>query len=313
MARSSRMPQLPDGTQVVLREAALDSTGETVQKGAVGRVAGTDEGGRYVVRLTDGREVAARREQVSLRAAYQYDLAIGRAAPSGDVAAKLVREHTIYAAVVGSRAFGLATSESDTDTRGTYVAPTASFWSLVKPPAHVEGPEPEWFSWEIERFCELALKANPNLLEVLHSPLVVRCTPVGSELLALRPAFLSQLAYQTYGGYVLSQFKKLEADLRQRGAPKWKHVMHLLRLLLSARELLRTGALAVEVGAERERLLAIRHGDVSWDEVEAWRLRLHRELDDALEHSPLPAVPDVERVDSWLRSVRSRSALGEFS
>jgi uncharacterized protein len=141
---------------------------------------------------------------------------------------------------------------------------------------------------------------------------VVVCTPLGSELLELRPAFLSQLAYQTYGGYVLSQFKKLEADLRQRGAPKWKHVMHLLRLLLSARELLRTGALDVAVGSERERLLAIRHGDVPWDEVEAWRLRLHRELDDALDHSPLPAVPDVERVDAWLRSVRARSALGEL-
>lgn len=302
------MPQLPNGTQVVLRESGVDLAGGTVQKGAVGRVAGTDEGGRYVVRLSDGREVAARREQVSLRAAYQYDLAIGRVSPAGDVAAGLVREHTIYAAVVGSRAFGLATEDSDTDTRGTYVAPTDAFWSLVKPPAHVEGPEPEWFSWEIERFCELALKANPNLLEVLHSPLVVRRTPLGDELLSLRPAFLSQLAYQTYGGYVLSQFKKLEADVRQRGEPKWKHVMHLLRLLLSARELLRTGELHIAVGPERDRLLEIRSGEMEWNAVEAWRLRLHRELDDALEHSPLPAVPDVERVDAWLRSVRARSA-----
>ena len=37
----------------------------------------------------------------------------------------------------------------------------------MPPPAHVEGPAPEWFSWELGRFCELALKANPNLLEVL--------------------------------------------------------------------------------------------------------------------------------------------------
>ena len=80
-----------------------------------------------------------------------------------------MREHTIYAAVVGSRAFGLDTDDSDTDTRGVYVAPTEAFWSLAKPPAHVDGPEPEWFSWEVERFCELALKSNPNLLEVLHS------------------------------------------------------------------------------------------------------------------------------------------------
>jgi len=140
---------------------------------------------------------------------------------------RLVTEHTIYAAVVGSRAFGLAVEDSDTDVRGVYLAPTEAFWSLAKPPPHVDGPGPEAFSWEVERFCELALKASPNLLAVLHSPVVLTRTPLGDELLALRSAFLSQRAYQTYSGYVLSQFKKLEADLRQRGQPRWKHVMHL--------------------------------------------------------------------------------------
>lgn len=57
--------------------------------------------------------------------------------------------------------------------------------------------------------------------------LVVRVTPLGEELLQLRDAFLSQLAYQTYAGYVLSQFRKIETDLRRDGQPKWKHVMHL--------------------------------------------------------------------------------------
>ena len=42
---------------------------------------------------------------------------------------------------------------------------------------------------------------------------------------------LSRLVYQTYSGYVLSQFKKLQADLRITGSVRWKHVMHLLRLL----------------------------------------------------------------------------------
>jgi uncharacterized protein len=188
------------------------------------------------------------------------------------------------------------------------VAPTPQFWSLTKPPPHVEGPDPETFSWEVERFCELALKANPNLLEVLHSPAVRTLTPLGEELLALRPAFLSQLVYQTYCGYVLSQFKKLEADLRQHGQPRWKHVMHLIRLLLAARDLLRHGQLTLDVGDHRERLLAIRRGEMSWADAEAWRLRLHADLDDALDHTPLPAGPDAGRVDGWLYSVRARGA-----
>lgn len=296
-------PQLPVGTQVVLRVARPDSAGGTAQRGATGRVSGVTPDGRYAVRLVDGRDATAQRDQLSLRTAYQ-DEAVAMEQPDGD---ELVRHHTIYAAVVGSRAFGLDTDDSDTDTRGVYVAPTEAFWSLAKPQSHVDGPEDEWFSWEVERFCELALKANPNLLEVLHSPLVVRQTSLGEELVGLREAFLSQLAYQTYSGYVLSQFKKLEADFRRDGAPKWKHVMHLIRLLLAARTLLRDGRLVVDVGPDRDRLLAVKAGAVEWDEVERWRLGLHEELDEALRKTVLPATPDVGRVDAWLRSVRRRS------
>ncbi|MFF0269589.1 DNA polymerase beta superfamily protein [Kribbella sp. NPDC004536] len=296
-------PQLPIGTQVVLRVAGTDGPDGAVRRGATGRVVGMTADGRYAVRLADGRETVARRDQLTLRSAYQ-DEAIELGRPDGY---RLVREYTIYAAIVGSRAFGLDTEESDTDTRGVYVAPTEAFWSLAKPPTHVDGPEPEWFSWEVERFCELALKSNPNLLEVLHSPLVVRQTALGEELVHLRTAFLSQLAYQTYSGYVLSQFKKLETDFRRDGAPKWKHVMHLIRLLLSARELLLEATLVVDVGPYRERLLMIKRGELPWNEVERWRLDLHQDLDDALRRTVLPGTPDVATVDNWLRSVRKRS------
>ena len=127
------------------------------------------------------------------------------------------------------------------------------------------------------------------------------CTDVGEELVALRSAFLSRLAYQTYSGYVLSQFKKIEADLRRDGAPKWKHVMHLLRLLIAARDLLASGRLVLDAGPDRDRLLAVRAGALPWAEVEAWRLRLHAEVDEALARTPLPAGPDAPRVDAWLR------------
>jgi hypothetical protein len=52
------------------------------------------------------------------------------------------------------------------------------------------------------------------VLECLWSPLVEHATPLARELLALRGAFLSKLAYATYNGYVLSQFKKIEQGLR---------------------------------------------------------------------------------------------------
>lgn len=222
----------------------------------------------------------------------------------------LVRHHTVYACVMGSRAFGLATDGSDTDRRGVYVAPTALFWRFDKPPTHVEGPAEEQFSWELERFCELALRANPNILECLHSPLVEHVDDTGKELLALRGAFLSRQAHETFARYATGQLRKLEADVRTHGAPRWKHAMHLLRLLISARDLLRTGELRIEVGEHRERLLAVKRGEVGWPETESWMLRLHEEGEAAASRSPLPAEPDRARVEDFLVRVRRTSAAG---
>ncbi|MFC9973130.1 DNA polymerase beta superfamily protein [Spirillospora sp. NPDC127200] len=219
----------------------------------------------------------------------------------------LVRDHTVLSVVVGSRAFGLATEGSDVDRRGVYAAPAPLYWRFDKPPTHVEGPGEERFSWELERFCELAMGANPNVLECLWSPLVERVTPVGEELLALRGAFVSRRAHRTFLRYAESQFRKLEGDLRNHGAPRWKHVMHMLRLLVSGRHLLEHGEPLVDVGDLRDRLLAVRRGEVPWDEITAWRESLTGSLDGALERSPLPDAPDRDRIEDFLYSVRRRS------
>ncbi|WP_328415368.1 nucleotidyltransferase domain-containing protein [Streptomyces violaceus] len=221
----------------------------------------------------------------------------------------LIRDHTIYACVMGSRAFGLATDGSDTDRRGVFLAPTPLFWRLDKPPTHVEGPAEEQFSWELERFCELALRANPNILECLHSPLVEYADDTGRELLALREAFLSRRVHETFTRYAYGQRRKLETDVRTHGAPRWKHAMHLLRLLISARDVLRTGTLTIDVGDHREALLAVKRGEVPWSDVESWMTRLEREAERSAHHSPLPAEPDRGRVEDFLVRARRASAL----
>ncbi|TGB10683.1 nucleotidyltransferase domain-containing protein [Streptomyces sp. MZ04] len=220
----------------------------------------------------------------------------------------LVRDHTVYSCVMGSRAFGLATDGSDTDRRGVFLAPTPLFWHFEKPPTHLDGPAEEQFSWELERFCELALRANPNILECLHSPLVEHLTDTGRELLALRGAFLSQHVQASFAGYALGQRKKLDADVRLHGAPRWKHAMHLLRLLTSCRDLLRTGDLVIDVGDQREPLLAVKRGEVAWPDLESWMNRLTAEADAAAARTPLPPEPDRRRVEDFLLRVRRASA-----
>lgn len=216
---------------------------------------------------------------------------------------RLVTEHTVLAVVVGSRAYGLDTAASDTDRRGVFVAPTELYWHFDKPPTHVTGPLDEQFSWEFERFCELALAANPTVLECLWSPLVEKATPIGRELLDARTAFLSRHAHRTFLRYAEGQFRKME----NHGARNPKHVMHMLRLLLSGLHLLEHGEPMVRVDEHRDRLMAVRSGSLPLDEVEAWRVSLAARMDDALDRSPLPDEPDRARIDALLHSVRRRS------
>ncbi|GGQ60590.1 hypothetical protein GCM10010166_32790 [Couchioplanes caeruleus subsp. azureus] len=125
--------------------------------------------------------------------------------------------HTVLAVVVGSRAYGLDGPDSDHDRRGVFAAPTRAFWHLDKPPTHLDGPREEQFSWEIERFCTLALQANPTVLEVLWTPLVEHATPDGHELRAARTAFLSRKVAQTYGAYARDQLKRVAARRQRTG------------------------------------------------------------------------------------------------
>ncbi len=120
----------------------------------------------------------------------------------------------------------------------------------------------------------------------------------------MRDAFLSKLIYQTYNGYVMSQFRRLKQDLRTRGAIKQKHAMHLVRLLLSGITALREGFVPVDVGAHRAaarnqaRRPALGRGRATW------RLELHRSFDTAYAETRLPDRPDYARANAFLLRAR---------
>jgi len=213
----------------------------------------------------------------------------------------------IYRCVVGSHAYGLAEPESDRDVRGIFLPPAELHWSLRGVPEQLENKKTDECYWELAKFLRLALKANPNILECLYTPLVETVTPLAQELLDMREAFLSRLVYQTYNGYVMAQFRRFQAHVRDAGSIRWKHAMHLIRLLLAGITLLREGHLPLRVEEHRERLLAVRRGEVPWEEIDAWRLALHGQLDQALERTCLPEGPDYERVNAFL--VRARRSM----
>ena len=295
------------GTQIVsLVEVCAQGTRTLHPRGAVAVIVKSpaDVSHSYRVRFLDGYEAALKPGEVMSLAQFKAG-EIGDTTRSADQSNLF--ERVIYRCVIGSQAYGLAGEASDIDRRGIYLPHAEVHWSLYGVPEQLENNETQEAYWEIQKFLILALKANPNVLECLFTPLVETATPLAEELRAMRSIFLSRLVYQTYNGYVMSQFKKMQTDLRNQGEFKWKHVMHLIRLLLSGIEVLRTGTLSVRVDAHRDELLTIRRGEMPWDQVEEWRRNLHNDFDAAYAETALPERPDYERANTFLIEARRRA------
>lgn len=293
---------LPIGTTIVLLDDAIQNGQIGKRAGSVGVVqeSPVDNTHSYRVRFPDGSIMSLKRGQFAVQKHYR------REGMERDVLAERdLYDFVIYRCITGSRAYGLDHAESDIDLRGIYLPPASLQWSLYGVPEQLEQGEEVY--WELQKFLTLALKANPNILECLYTEKVEYASDLAQDLLAQRQIFLSKLLYQTYNGYVISQFKKLNQHIRNHGTIKWKHAMHLIRLLLAGITALNEGVIVVDVGEHRQALLDIRHERVSWDEVNAWRLDLHQQLDAAYQTTKLPDRPDYDAANVFL--VKARQAM----
>jgi uncharacterized protein len=301
---SESKDNVPAGTQVViLKEVRASNDAIMHARGAVAIVTRTPAGKEthYLVRFPDGFEGSLVREQFDVLKHFKNRTA---AIPTNFI----LEDCIIYRCIAGSRAYGLDSEASDTDLRGVYISPAAMQWSLFGAPEQFEDSGGQWCVWELQKFLSMALKANPNILECLYSPLIDKVTALGEELLAIRERFLSQMIFQTFNGYAMSQFKKIEQDRRTRGEVRWKHAMHLLRLLITGAAALRESRVPVRVESHRDHLLAVKHGEMKWAEIDAWRLALHRDFEDALKVTRLPERPDYEAANRFLLNARRRMA-----
>jgi predicted nucleotidyltransferase len=292
------------GSQVVvLRNVRGGGSRDLYPKGVVGivvRIPNLDQP-TYGIRFMDGSEEAFPGSELASLAKYRQPT---------DHEMQVHQEQSryydriIYQCVIGSRAYGLSNEDSDVDRRGIYLPRAQDHWSLFGVPEQLECESTQEAYWEYQKFLILALKANPNALECLYSPLVERQEPAVKPLLENRHIFLSQLVYQTFSGYVTSQFKKLQTDIRNQGQINWKHAMHLIRLLICGTEILKNQHVAVDVGEHREMLLQIRRGQTRWDQVDELRKTLQKQFDRAFSATSLPERPDYAQANELLIQAR---------
>lgn len=295
------------GTQVVVQKETLYPNRRTAHPaGSVAVIIRSplDRTHPYRVKFSDGFEAQIHHDQLVRLAEFQR----GQIRPNAStLSTSGLFDRVIYRCVIGSRAYGLDDEQSDTDRRGFYLPQAQMHWSLFGVPEQLENDETQEAYWELQKFIVLALKANPNVLECLYSPIVEFATPLAEELLSIRKVFLSKLVFQTYSGYVASQFKKMQTDIRNQGRVKWKHVMHLIRLLISGIDVLREGELVVRVRDQRDQLLAIKQGEWTFAQADSYRKQLQVEFEHAFQQTSLPDRPDYERANRFLIEARRRA------
>lgn len=222
-------------------------------------------------------------------------------------------EHPLLYTRGGSHAYGLATPESDIDERGVAFPPIR--WILGFSPAPTsethEGHVPhDVVVHSLRKFLSLALKGNPNILEILfcRDEDILTITPVGESLRTMRGEFLTQQSYQSLGGYAAHQLYRMRHHASTHGthAPliaqfgyDTKNAMHLIRLLRMGYELLTTGTLSV-YRSDREELLAIRRGEFSEEDIQRMAQDLDQRCQEALKTTDLPVHPNREKIEAWL-------------
>jgi predicted nucleotidyltransferase len=248
---------------------------------------------------------------------------------------EIVEQGTILRATVGSTVHGLHHGgQDDRDEMAVFIEPPEYLLGLRlarKPGVRnlyrfehwVERTQPEGarsgpgdldlVAYSLRKYVRLALKGHATVLLLLFVPgeLTLIETELGKRLRQLRPAILSKRAGRGYLGYLRGQKERLLGTRGQRRVNRpelveahgfdTKYAMHALRLGYQGLELLESGWVTLPMPEpKRSRVMAVRRGERSLDEVLAEIDEVESRLEAALEQTALPESPDDDAVNAFL-------------
>ena len=127
------------------------------------------------------------------------------------------RSRLIFETAVGSHAYGTQLPHSDMDVKGIFALAPSEYLTLEPVPSQLSDDKGDSVYYSIARFLNLAMNANPNIIELLFMPedcIRYRSTSFGL-LEANRSLFITKQAYESHVGYAHAQIKKA------RGQNKW--------------------------------------------------------------------------------------------
>ena len=253
----------------------------------------------------------------------------------------VVAAGTILRGTVGSTVHGLHHGgQDDRDEMAVYVEPPEYLLGLRRARGirgglfgfehYVERTQPEGVrsgpgdldlvAYSLRKYVRLALKGHPTILLLLFVPpeLTLVETELGRELRALAPAIVSRRAGRGYLGYLRGQRERLLGTRGQKRVNRpelvdahgydTKYAMHAEWLGHQGMELLETGRLTLPMPEPaRSRVMAIRTGELTFEEAIAEIDGVEDRLEAALVASSLPREPDRAAIDAFLVDVYHRA------
>ncbi|MGD8193749.1 DNA polymerase beta superfamily protein [Herbiconiux sp. P18] len=229
----------------------------------------------------------------------------------------------IVTAEYGSRATGVAGRESDRDLMSVFVERPAQVTGLESAKTlagstaaagrRSERDDVDAVIYPLRHWAALAAAGNPTALLLLFVPEHDVVTDAWWSVQGIRSAFVSQEAGHRFRGYSWSQREALTGHRSTRtNRPELvavhgydtKFAYHMVRTALHGVELMQTGAVALPLqGESRRMLMAVRAGEMSFDEVLALSDALDARLAGAIGASRLPETADRGRVNEVLHRV----------
>lgn len=140
----------------------------------------------------------------------------------------------IYAAVVGSRAYGLDSLTSDCDCKFVYVYPVDRYLNISQPQEFIDVGD-DVNGHEVRHFLNMVKKSGFNVMELLYSPHIIMGHDNRGELLSLAHECINKgKLVAAYGGCVHREVSKLSrAQCENNGNGMVKAVVSAGRLYLS--------------------------------------------------------------------------------
>ncbi|OGW02437.1 MAG: hypothetical protein A2889_01165 [Nitrospinae bacterium RIFCSPLOWO2_01_FULL_39_10] len=159
--------------------------------------------------------------------------------------------------------------------------------------------------YDIRKFIYLLSKGNPNvhIFLWLRPEDYFKITDAGRYLISNRTEFLSQRIIQSFGGYAISQFKRMthikyegymgkkRKSLVNRYGYDCKNAAHCIRLLATAIDLLKTGKLIAYREKDKDTLIEIKSGRWTMEKVNEYAEKLMKEFEKLAHISDFP--PDI--------------------